>query len=544
MRKLLPGVLALLCLTLSFALHAQQKKVTGTVTDRNGVVLPGATVTVNKGKQGTVTNAEGKFEIVAPEDGTVTINFTGYKTQTVKVSASGEVNVSLQEDIAKLDEVIVTGLATSVKRRNAANAVATVSAKELSGTAPAQTFDAALNGKITGANIVANSGAPGGGIAIKLRGVTTFYGNTDPLFVVDGIIVNNRAVSGGLNAITGAASGGSTSSQDNAAGRIADINPADIENIEILKGASASAIYGSQAAAGVVIITTKKGRAGKTRVSLNQDLGVISVRKLLGQRKLTEQRVEDSGWDVEDYKAAVAAGKLFDYEKEMYGNDGFARNTNLSLSGGSDKTTYLLSAGTKDEEGIIKGTGYANNSVRVNIDHRISDKIKIGVTSTYLRSSSDRGLTNNDNRGATFGVALSSTPSFAQLHPDAGGVYPENPFAASNPLETRDKMKNNELVNRFIGGINLEANLQQSARSTTRFIGRAGVDYYNLKSALLFPSSLQFQAITQGQNVQGNANNMFTNWSAFLVNTINTKNNLSFTSTVGLTHETGSFDRF
>ncbi|MCK7555329.1 SusC/RagA family TonB-linked outer membrane protein [Chitinophaga sedimenti] len=513
------------------------------MTDKNGAVLPGATVTVNKGKQGAVTNSEGKFEIVAPDDGLVTINFTGYKSQTVKVGASGEVQVSLAEDVAKLDEVIVTGLATSVKRRNAANAVATVSSKELSGTAPAQTFDAALSGKITGANINANSGAPGGGLSIKLRGVTTFYGNTDPLFVIDGVIVNNRAVSGGLNAVTAAGSSGATSDQDNAAGRIADINPSDIENIEILKGASASAIYGSQAAAGVVVITTKKGRAGKTKFTVNQDAGVVSVRKLLGQRKLTEERVVASRWRLADYQAAVAAGKIYDYEKEMYGNDGFTRNTNLSMSGGNDKTTFMLSAGIKDEDGIIKRTGYENNSVRTNIDHRISDKIKVGLTSTYLRSSSDRGLTNNDNRGATFGVALSSTPSFAQLHPDEGGNYPANPFSASNPLETRDRMQNNELVNRFIGGINLEATLQQSQRSTTRFIARGGIDYYNLKSFVLFPSSLQFQAITRGQNIRGNANNLFTNWSGFLVNTLSTKNNLSFTSTVGLTHETGQFDQ-
>ncbi|WP_295124350.1 SusC/RagA family TonB-linked outer membrane protein [uncultured Chitinophaga sp.] len=544
MKKQLAGVFTMLCLTLSIVLHAQQKKVTGTVTDRNGAVLPGATVTVNKGKTGTVTNTEGKFEIAAPDDGNVTINFTGYKSQTVKVGASGEVNVSLQEDVAKLDEVIVTGLATTVKRRNLANAVATVSAKELSGTAPAQTFDAALNGKITGANIVANSGAPGGGISVKLRGVTTFYGSTEPLYVIDGVIISNRAVSGGLNAVTAAGGGAPTSDQDNAPGRIADINPADIENIEVLKGASASAIYGSQAAAGVVVITTKKGRAGKTKISLNQDLGVISVRHLLGTRELNEDRVrERTRWRLADYQAAVAAGKIYDYEKELYGNDGFTRNTSLSASGGNEKTTFLFSAGNKDEDGIIKRTGYENSSVRVNVDHRLSDKVKIGLTSTYIRSSTDRGITNNDNRGVTFGVALSTTPSFMELHPNENGIYPRNRYASSNPLETRDKMRNNELVNRFVGGVNLEATLQQSALSTTRFIGRAGVDYFNMKSMLLFPSTLQFQSITRGQNVQGNANNLFTNWSAFLVNTISTKSNLSFTSTLGLTHETGNFDQ-
>lgn len=533
----------MLCLILPLVLQAQSKKVTGKVTDANGVALPGASVSVNKGKQGTVTNARGQFEIAAPDDGIVTINFTGFKTQNIKIGAQTDISVTLQEDVAKLDEVIVTGLATSVKRRNLANAVATVSSRELSGTAPAQTFDAALSGKITGANIVANSGAPGGGLSVKLRGVTTIYGTTEPLYVVDGIIVNNRATSTGINAVTAAGNPNSaTSDQDNASGRIADLNPADIENIEVLKGASASAIYGSQAAAGVVVITTKRGRSGKTKISLNQDLGVISIRKLLGMRTLTEERVDAAGWDVEDYKAAVAAGKIYDYEKEMYGNNGFTRNTQLSMSGGNDKTTFLFSAATKKEDGIIKGTGYENNNVRMNVDHRVSDRVKVGLTSSYFRTSADRGLTNNDNKGVTFGVALSSTPSFAELHP-AGSLYPENGFASSNPIETRDKMTNNEIVNRFIGGINIEATLQQSTQSTTRFIARGGLDYYNLKSFIYFPSTLQFESVTGGHNGQGNANNLFTNWSGFLVNTFSTKNNTSFTSTAGLTHETGSFDQ-
>ena len=188
------------------------------------------------------------------------------------------------EDLARLDEVVVTGLSTSIKRRNLANSVSTINATLLNGTAPSQTFDQALNGKIVGATINANTGAPGGGQSVKLRGVTSVYGNTQPLYVLDGVFVDNTSTSAGLNFVTGAAAGGSlVSTQDNPSGRISDINAEDIANIEILKGASAAAIYGSRAAGGVVIITTKRGRVGKTQITFSQDLGMIQVGKLTGR---------------------------------------------------------------------------------------------------------------------------------------------------------------------------------------------------------------------------------------------------------------------
>jgi TonB-dependent SusC/RagA subfamily outer membrane receptor len=156
--------------------------------------------------------------------------------------------------------------------------------------APSQTFDQALNGKIVGATINANSGTPGGGLSVKLRGVTSIYGNTQPLYIIDGVFVDNTSTSAGLNFVTGAQGGGAmTSIQDNPSGRISDINAEDIQNVEILKGASAAAIYGSRAAAGVVIITTKKGFAGKTRITFAQDLGFIEVSKLLGVRQFTAE---------------------------------------------------------------------------------------------------------------------------------------------------------------------------------------------------------------------------------------------------------------
>jgi TonB-linked SusC/RagA family outer membrane protein len=554
------GLLVLLCLCSTLALFAQQN-ISGKIKDAvNGKPIPGVTIRIQGTNRGTISDANGAYTLSLPAGGTtLLISFTGYKTQTIKVTPGTAVgDIAMEEDFAKLDEIVVTGLATTVKRSNLANTVVTISANQLSGTAPAQTFDAALSGKVPGALITANSGAPGGGISVKMRGITSVFGNSQPLYVVDGIFFNNSSIPAGLNDVTGAATAGNPNNQDNPSSRIADLNPQDIENIEILKGASAAAMYGAKAAAGVVIITTKKGRAGKTKVSLNHETGFAKVRHLMGVRSFTAETAADLAGAAnnpdpvvqqrrqqfsEQYTAAKNAGKIFNYEKEMYGETGLILNTGLSISGGGDKTTFYLSGNRRQEDGIVKNTGYFNNSVRVNIDHKVSERISLGITTSYIHSNADRGLTNNDNNGVTYGVALSSTPDFVDLHPNALGEYPRNPFAASNPLETRDKMENNELTNRFVGGANLDIRIQQNDRSTTRFIGRGGVDYFNYKTAALFPRDLQFEEnALQGHSIQGNTNNTNTNIGGFLANTFTPNENISLTSTAGATLETGFMD--
>lgn len=551
MRRLLYFLIALCAVIQPYALFAQAKTVSGKVSDAKGQPVAGASIVVKQTNHGTATDADGKFTIAADENATLIITSTGFKTQTIVVkNTANNLQVTLEEDVAGLDEVVVTGLATTVKRRNLANAVATISAKELNGTAPAQTFDVALEGKIPGAYINANSGAPGGGISVKLRGVTSVYGNTQPLYVVDGVFFDNTATSAGLNAVTAAASGGSpTSNQDNPSSRIADLRSEDIENIEILKGASAAAIYGSKAAAGVIIITTKKGKQGKTQMSISQDLGAITARKLLGVRQFTADRAASLSRDPDasaalkqEFEQAQSKGDIYDYEKEIYGNTGFARNTVLSMSGGGDKTNFYFSASQKDEGGIVNNTGYRNNSVRLNLNHNISDNVKIGITTNYINSSADRGLSGNDNAGVSIGIALSSTPDFAQLHPDKDGNYPANPFAASNPLQTIALMRNNESVNRFVTGVNLDATLQRNTASTTRFIARGGFDFYNLQTDAQFPSILQFEAVNKGTAIQGFTKNLNTNFIASLVNTYTPSDNFSLTSSAGVTQESGNYN--
>jgi TonB-linked SusC/RagA family outer membrane protein len=546
MRKLFGRLLPLLLALASPFLLRAQVTVNGTILDSKKSPVIGASIKFNNTALGTSTDATGRFTLTIPSNsGKLEISSIGFKSQSITLGNVDVSNVMIEmvEDVGKLDEVVVTGLATNVKRRNLANAVATISNKELSGTAPAQTLDGALNGKIPGAYINSNSGAPGGGVSVRLRGVTSIFGNTQPLYVVDGVFVDNSSTPAGLNVVTAAAAAGNPANQDNPSNRISDLRPEDIETIEILKGASAAALYGSKAAAGVVIIATKRGKQGKTLYSISQDLGFVKARKLLGVRPLTEERVAArEGWDLNEYKAAASAGKIYDYEKEMYGETGFTRNTIFSMTGGSDKTSFYFSAGQKDEEGIIKYTGYRNSSLRLNVDHRISENIRVGFTTNYVNSSSDRGLTQNDNNGVTFGVSLSSTPSFAELHPDAQGNYPRNNYAASNVLETRDLMTNNESVNRFLTGLNLDAVFQKSPNSTTRFIGRGGIDYYNLKTDALFPSSLQWQQVNKGTSIQGFASNLNTNYILSLVNNFTPSEKVGLTTSLGMTQEQRDFD--
>jgi TonB-linked SusC/RagA family outer membrane protein len=529
------------------SLFAQNRTVTGTVTAANNTPIPGATITVKSTTQATTTDANGKFSIHAPENAVLIVSIIGYKTQNVNTVGTTNLNIKLAEDVSRLDEVVVTGLATSVKRKNLANAVEAIGAKELNGVAPAQTFDAALEGKITGANINANSGAPGGGISVKLRGVTSVYGNTQPLYVVDGVYLDNSATSGGLNAVTLAGSATSpTSTQDNPSSRIADLRPEDIENIEILKGASAAAIYGSKAAGGVVIITTKKGKQGKTNLTISHDVGFSSPIKLLGVRQFTAQTAAtlpgDSATLVNAFLAAQSKGQIYDYEKEVYDHKPFTSNTHVSMSGGTEKTGFYFSAGHENDGGIVQNTGYENTNVRLNLDHKLTDDIKFGITTNYINSSADRGIFGNDNSGTSIGIALSSTPSFAQLHPDAAGNYPNNPFAASNPLQTIALMKNNEGVNRFIMGGNLEINLQKSDKSNTKFIGRGGFDFYNLETNVSMPSVLQFEAVNKGQSIQGFTKNLNTNYIFSLVNTWSPSSKLLLNTSAGITQETGNYN--
>lgn len=525
-----------------------QFQLTGTVKDEAGDPLIGATVLVVGTTVGTVTDLDGAFTLDIPTDNAeLAISFTGFREESLVVAKGiGPVEVVLGEDISSLSEVVVTGLATTVKRSNLANAVARVDARELTGIAAPSTTESALVGKFKGAEIKANSGAPGGGYSFKLRGTTSISGSSQPLIILDGVYIDNSSIPSGLNIVSAAASGGSTSNQDNPSSRLADIDVNDIESIEILKGASTAAIYGSRAAGGVVIITTKRGRAGKTAVNFSQSVGVSTILNPLGVRQWDEEKVLGSAFagDIDAFRAAQSSGTLRNYEDLLYGNTGMNYNTRLSFSGGDEKTRFYIGGTFKDEEGIVENTGYDKVGARINIDHRFNDAFDVAVSTNYIRSSADRGFFNNDNSGTTMGIALTSTPSWAQLLPDESGIYPANPYAPSNFLETSALITNNETVNRFIGGGNATYRLLQTDNSSLKFLLRGGVDFYNLNTTAIFPNTLQFQrdgAGLNGVSAQGFTRNLNTNLAAFLIHNYFSPSGISFTTSLGATQE--NFDQ-
>lgn len=243
-----------------------QTTISGKVVDElSGSALSNVSVRIKDTRIGGVSDNNGNFSINAPKlPATILFTMVGFEDQEVQVSAaSNNLVIKMQENMNNtLNEVVVTGLASSIKRKNLANAVSSVNAAELTGVTKPQTTDAALYGKVTGANIRSNSGAPGGGMSIQLRGLSSLVGASQPLIILDGVYVNNSTQSTGRATVNGAGN----STQDDGSNRLADINPDEIENIEILKGPSAAAIYGTRANAGVIIITTKKGKEGRTKV--------------------------------------------------------------------------------------------------------------------------------------------------------------------------------------------------------------------------------------------------------------------------------------
>ncbi|MEP0547120.1 MAG: SusC/RagA family TonB-linked outer membrane protein [Rhodothermales bacterium] len=559
--------LMLLALLLGPAAFAQTTQISGTVTDADsGEPLPGVNIRVEATQIGTITNVDGSYQIALPiNNRTLIYTFVGYRTQEVAVpEGQAVVDVQLEEDLLGLDEVVVTGLASSVKRQNLANSVETISARELAGVTTPSTLDGALQGKITGAVITSNSGAPGGGFSVRLRGVSTITGRAEPLYVVDGVIVNNDAVPNGINALTAASRGEAPSSQDNAVNRIADINPEDIESVEVLKGASAAAIYGSRASNGVVVISTKKGRAGAgTNVRFSQSIGATTIANRLGVRRFTIDEAistfagsppdpsdpETTPEDIADYEAAVqnvrdsytAPGGFIDYEDEIFGNTGVLSTTDLSISGGNERTQFFVSGQVKNDGAIVERTGYDKQSVRANLSHRFSNRASVDVTSNYVRSVTARGITGNDNSGTSLGIALLSTPSFVDIREDANGVFPVNDLvASSNPLQTIALLTNEETVNRVLSSGRFTYDVLRDERQALQAVVEAGVDYYGLESEVLAPRELQFEQARGGNSIGtsilGETSSLNTNYRGALVHSFNLPaNRLFFTTQAGIT---------
>ncbi|MEQ8357901.1 MAG: SusC/RagA family TonB-linked outer membrane protein [Cytophagales bacterium] len=507
-----------------------QYTVSGKITDaETGDALIGVTIYDPVSGNGVASNIEGMYSVTLPSgSATLRITSVGYLTQNIEVTgSSGEevtLDIQMKSDVANLDELVVTGLASSVKRSNLANSITKIDAEDLTQRVSPQTLDGAFQGKIPGVAIRSQSGAPGGGISVQMRGVSTLgAGSSQPLYIIDGVYVNNDVITNGRFLTTGA----NSSQEDNSSNRLADINPDEIASIEVLKGPSAAAIYGQRANAGVVIITTKRGKSGDTKISFSQDVGFNSALNLLGVPSWDEAKIRNyyggsnptADAQVAAYNAAVSSGNIFDYEEEVYGETGMISETNLSISGGNEKTTFYLTGGFRGEDGIIQKTGFERNSARLNLDHRLSDDIRVSSRSSYSFTDSQRGFTGNQNgSGGSIGYALSFIPTYAQLHANQNGEYPNNPYFSENPLSLIENATNDQTVQRFIQGIQINADLIKNSNGILSLRADGGLDYLTYNGLVHMPTFLQAQqsSANPGDVVHTAEDNINTNIQAVL----------------------------
>ena len=525
MRRRWSILFALLALASSVA-SAQGRQVTGKVTEEgSGAPIPSAQIQVRGSTTGGLTREDGTFSIRVPAgDVVLVVRRLGYPPVEARVAADqSDIAIVMRKDALKLDQVVITGQATGISRRNLPNSIASVSAEQVAKVS-ASAVDQALQGKIAGANISTSTGAPGGGNRVRIRGISSILGSAQPLYVVDGVITSDVSIGNGTNRVTRAAGAAISSvTQEAPVNRIADLNPNDIESLEVLKGSAAAAIYGSKASGGVIIITTKRGQAGRPQFNLRTGGGTAQLAYRNGQR------VFKSAADAAAINPVL--GPLWtpsvnlDYEDLTYGNTPFNKEGTLSVSGGSADTRYFVSGTGRYEGGIVKNTFASKFGLRVNLDQRLSDKMELQVGTEVLRTLSDRGLFGNDNAGNSIAYTLTKIPSFLDLRQRSDGTWPTNPFYNSNPLHTIELIKNEEGVWRNITTARLNWDLWANNKQSIRFVGYGGADVLQQHNEVYSPPELQYEpldglpgtsTVGDGNNTQGNLNlNVVHEWRPF-----------------------------
>lgn len=474
-------IMLLFFIALSFKVEAQQRVITGTITSGSDKEpIPGANVQIKGTTVGSITDLDGNFSINVPSDNSILVfSYIGYLTQEITVGSRTRIDVVLREDVKQLGEVIIVGYGEQ-DRKTLTSSISSVSSKDIENL-PMSSPDQMMQGRASGVLITSNSGTPGGGMFVRVRGTTSINADNDPLYVVDGIPI----VSGNLSAV---GLGGGT------ANAMADINPADIESMEILKDASATAIYGARAANGVVLITTKRGKSQKARVSIGSYYGTQSVWR-------RPDLVDGSTFETLRNEAAVNNGGQPIYPNpsqaistnyaDFVFRDAPISNVDVSVTGGNDQVRYLVSASDFRQDGIIAPTAFGRKTGRLNLDAFVSDKLKIGTSILYSRNTRNR-VNNDDNIAGALGGTHFFPSNLAPYQED--GSYTkfsifENPIAVIK--ENDITMVTNRVLAtvygeyEFFPGLSLRSNFS--------------VDYNNVKEDTYINTLLNAGAAVNGQ---------------------------------------------
>ncbi|RZK30507.1 MAG: SusC/RagA family TonB-linked outer membrane protein, partial [Hymenobacter sp.] len=406
MRKLLFPLSAVVLMVGSRDVQAQNRPITGRVIGSDGGGLPGVTVLVKGGTQGTATDVDGRYTLSVPSTATTLVfSFVGYDSKEAKIG-DGPINITLVSNPTSLDEAVVVGYGTQ-SRRDLTGSVATVAGKEIANL-PVQSFDQALQGRAPGVNITTPNGVLNAAPVIRIRGVNSVSLSGSPLIVIDGI----PTYSGNLSAVSSVPNN-----------PLANLNPADIESVDVLKDASATAIYGSRGSNGVILVTTKGGRKGQSHLSYDAWVGAtrpVRLYEILGAQDYMDIKNEavrnlnanrftatgTAGTNVEGFRPSYDANnnlvdtRWYDY---IY-RTGISNNHTVNFSGGTDKTTYYTSVNYSNQKGMIKNNEFRRYAARFNVDHTLFKRFTVGARFNY---SNSRNLSPNTGSvgDAAFGTA-------------------------------------------------------------------------------------------------------------------------------------------
>ncbi|WP_345241799.1 TonB-dependent receptor [Nibrella saemangeumensis] len=452
-------------------LRAQSGTVTGRVSDANDEALPGVTVLLKGTSVGTTTDAKGTFTLPLPSARAATLVFSyiGYRTLEMPLGNQTTVNVTLEPDVKSLNEVVVVGYGT-VKKSDLTGAVSSIKADDIR-SMPIVSLEQGLQGRAPGIQVTQASSAPGGGMSVRIRGGNSINGGNEPLYVVDGFpIYNNNDESN--------PSGGRLGGFRTTPNALASLNPNDIESIEVLKDASATAIYGSRGANGVVLITTRRGKAGQNKVSFDMYYGSQQVDKKLAvmngqefaqfanqEAKNLNQPLYFTPQTLAQFNNLADWGKLINgpgmnWQDEIFRTAPMS-NYQLTFSGGNDRMQYAIAGNYYNQDGVVKKSNFSRYSLRTNIDAQVSNRFKAGTSLTVSRTLNNQtidGGMGNANAGAVH-AALQYLPILpTRLN---NGLYsrredepsPLNPFGRNNPVQIIESATDLTTANRILGNV-------------------------------------------------------------------------------------------
>lgn len=478
----------------------QQITVTGTVTDAStGEPMPGVNVVVKGTKVGVTTDATGKYSISVPDKNAILVfSFIGYKNQEIPLEGRTSLNVSLVSETVGLDEVVVIGYGT-IKKSDLTGSVASVTSEQLR-EIPVTSVDQGLQARVAGVMVSRTTGEPGSGTIVRIRGGNSIVGGNEPLYVIDGI-----PISGNMDITPDIGTG------ELPLNPMATLNPADIESIEILKDASATAIYGARGANGVVLITTRRGQAGKTMVDMETYYGFQQVIKTVdmmnGQQfaeavNYAEALTTPPGpplFDGNTLPTPEQIGKGTDWQKEIF-RTAPMQNYQLSIRGGNDITQYNLSGNYYNQLGIIHGSNFRRGSVRVNIDQKVAKWLNAGTNLTVTRSLSNKSFTEGD-AGSIVYAALHISPTLP-VTDESGNYYDSDAQVPGfsrfgNPVASAKEIFDEIVTDRILGSTNFDFNIMEGLT----FRVAAGLDLSDVNRESYFPKTT-----LEGKNSNGRAN--------------------------------------